>query len=77
MHPLLGKGLDGIERHRTVFAVHDMVSHIAFAEGLKVPAPTCKVTWCKDVHVLRSTPSTAPSKCNPAVGAATEPGTSA
>ena len=35
MHPLLGKGLDGIERHRTVFAVHDVVSHVAFAEGLE------------------------------------------
>ena len=45
--------------------------------GWKVPAPTCRVTLADDMPASRNRASIAESKCNPAVGAATAPGTAA
>ena len=45
--------------------------------GWNVPAPTCSVTRAEAMPFATSAASIASSKCSPAVGAATAPGTAA
>ena len=45
--------------------------------GWNVPAPTCSVTRAEAMPFASSAASMAASKCRPAVGAATAPGTAA
>ena len=45
--------------------------------GWKVPAPTCSVTRAEAMPFAAIEASSASSKCRPAVGAATAPGTAA